>query len=271
MHDGSHGSFSENKVLNRFAGLTLNFLGCSSFLWNIKHNVIHHTYTNVDGHDDDIENEPFMRMCPSQKHFGIHRFQHFYWPFIYGIMYVAWVFFLDVRKYFRRRISLKENIEIPVSVHIGFWLTKIIYTLIFVVIPITQVGFLPFLLGYSVFVFTTGVVISVIFQLAHCVEDLEFHDAHTIDKLDSDWATHQLATTANFATQSKIVSFFTGGLNYQIEHHLFPKISHVHYPEVSKIVRDVCTKYNITYFENRTLAGAVVSHVKFLRRMGRKN
>jgi linoleoyl-CoA desaturase len=139
------------------------------------------------------------------------------------------------------------------------------------VIPITQVGFLPFLLGYSVFVFTTGVVISVIFQLAHCVEDLEFHDAHTIDKLDSDWATHQLATTANFATQSKIVSFFTGGLNYQIEHHLFPKISHVHYPEVSKIVRDVCTKYNITYFENRTLAGAVVSHVKFLRRMGRKN
>lgn len=269
MHDGGHGSFSEKKTYNRLAALTLNFLGCSSFFWNIKHNIVHHTYTNVAHHDDDIENGPLLRMSYTQKKLIIHRYQHFYWLFVYGLIYVAWVFLLDFKKYFTRKVSIKENIEIPVATHFGFWLTKIIYIGLFVVIPVWQVGWLNFVIGYSLFMFTTGVVISVIFQLAHCIEDTHFPNIENLESLETDWATHQMLTTANFATRSKIVSFFTGGLNFQVEHHLFPKISHVHYPAVSKIVRAVSQKYNVPYFENRTLMGAVVSHVRFLKNMGR--
>lgn len=270
MHDGGHGSFSEKKSFNRMAALTLNFLGCSSFFWNIKHNIVHHTYTNVDGHDDDIENGPLLRMASSQKRYVIHRYQQFYWLFVYGLIYIAWIFLLDFNKYFKRQVGIKKNIEIPVSTHIGFWLTKLIYIGLFIVIPVWQVGLWPFVAGYSLFMFTTGVIISVVFQLAHCIEEMQFPVADKIEKLETDWATHQMLTTSNFATRSKIVSFFTGGLNFQVEHHLFPKISHIHYPAVSKIVREVSGKHNVPYFEQPSVLSAVVSHVRFLRDLGRK-
>ncbi len=270
MHDGSHGSFSNNKTINKMAALSLNFLGCSSFFWNVKHVVVHHTFTNIDGHDDDIGNEPMMRMCETQKHYGFHRLQQYYFVIVYGLLYLAWVFVLDFVKYFSRKVGIKDNISINTSTHVGFWATKIFYIILFVVIPVWQLGFVPFIAGYSVYMFVTGVTISLIFQLAHCVENMQFNHPMEDDKIASDWATHQVATTSNFATNSRIVSFFTGGLNFQIEHHLFPKISHVHYPEVSKIVRAVCLKYGINYFEQKTLMHAIVSHVKFLRDMGKK-
>jgi linoleoyl-CoA desaturase len=89
-------------------------------------------------------------------------------------------------------------------------------------------------------------------------------------KVEDEWAVHQLKTTANFATKSKFVSWFTGGLNFQIEHHLFPHISHIHYPAISEIVKDVCKEYNIHYIEYPKVRLAVASHVAHLREMGRK-
>ena len=167
-------------------------------------------------------------------------------------------------------MGVKDNIKINTSTHVGFWTTKIIYTLLFVALPIWQLGFVKFIIGYSIYMFVTGVTISLVFQLAHCVENMEFDHPMKDGKIANDWATHQVATTSNFATQSKLVSFFTGGLNFQIEHHLFPKISHVHYPEISKIVKKVCAKHGISYFEQKTLLKAIVSHVKHLREMGKK-
>ena len=270
MHDGSHGSFSGNKTVNRFAALSLNFLGGSAFFWNIKHVMVHHTYTNIAGHDDDIENEPFLRMCNSQRKRKIHKYQHVYWFLVYGLTYISWVFLLDFIKYFSRRIGAKDKIQINLSTHIGFWLTKLLYVFTFIVLPLMFVGPLQLIIGYLIFSFTTGIVISVIFQLAHAVEDLEFiEEKNEPQVLENDWAIHQMITTANFATKNKIVGFFTGGLNHQIEHHLFPKISHVYYPELSRIVRSVCAEYGIRYVEQPTVVHAIASHVRFLKKMGR--
>lgn len=171
MHDGAHGSLSSYPTVNKLAALTLNMLGASSFMWNIKHNVIHHTFTNVEDHDDDILNQPFFRMSPAQPFRKIHRYQHWYWPIGYGLMYVAWIYFLDVRKYFSKQIASKEDIRIPVSAHIGFWMTKLIYTFFFIVVPLQFYSVSEFLIGYLTYTFTTGLVISVIFQLAHTVEE----------------------------------------------------------------------------------------------------
>jgi linoleoyl-CoA desaturase len=81
---------------------------------------------------------------------------------------------------------------------------------------------------------------------------------------------HQIQTTANFATRSRLVTWFCGGLNFQIEHHLFPKMSHIHYPEVSKIVKATCQEYGIKYIEFPRVTAAMRSHWKLLYDLGRK-
>ena len=270
MHDGSHGSFSSSRFVNRLAPLSLNFLGASSYFWNIKHVVVHHTFTNIDGHDDDIQNEPFLRMCSSQRKLWIHRFQHVLWIVIYGLTYISWVFYLDFKKYFSRRIAAKENIPMSLSSHLGFWLTKAFHVFIFFVLPLMLMPVSYFIIGYVIFSFTTGLVISVIFQLAHAVEHTEFMEVSSGQNVvENDWAIHQVKTTSNFATRNKLITFFAGGLNFQIEHHLFPKVSHIFYPELSVIVRNVCAEHGIAYGEHPTLTRAIVSHVRFLKRMGR--
>src|SRR4051794_31073777 len=95
MHDGAHGSFSKYKWLNSTAAFSLNVLGGSSFMWNIKHNVIHHAYTNVDGVDDDIDIQPWMRMSSTQPKLKMHRYQHVYFWVLYALLYILWVFVLD--------------------------------------------------------------------------------------------------------------------------------------------------------------------------------
>ncbi len=269
MHDGGHGSYSPNKTVNKLAALTLNMLGGSSYLWNIKHNMIHHTFTNIDGHDDDIATEPVLRLCESHKKYFFHRFQFIYWFIVYGLTYALWVFLLDIAKYFRKSISSKTGIKFDFKTHLGFWLTKIIYIGLFVVLPIEMVGFTKFIIGYSIFLFTTGLYISTIFQLAHAVEDTHFVDPTNMPVLENDWAVHQVRTTANFGSRSRVLSFLTGGLNQQVEHHLFPKISHIHYPKLSSIVKETCSAHGLVYLEHPTIWHAVASHVRLLYTLGR--
>lgn len=270
MHDGAHGSLSRSPLVNRLAAITLNLLGASSHLWNIKHNVIHHSFTNVDEHDDDILNEPFFRMTERQPKLAAHKYQHLYWPLAYGLMYMAWVFFLDFKKYFQRRIADRSNIQWTLSNHIGFWLTKAIYIFLFVVLPLMYYSFPVYLLGYFIYSFTTGITISVVFQLAHTVEETDFiYPESEVHILKTDWATHQVHTTANFATKNKFVTWFVGGLNFQVEHHLFPKIAHEHYPALSSIVKEVCKKYNLPYHEQPSVRGALISHIRFLKNLGK--
>ena len=269
MHDGGHGSYSTKKSVNKIAALTLNMLGGSSFLWNIKHNMIHHTFTNIDGHDDDILNEPFLRLCQSQKRRMYHRFQYIYWVFIYGFMYFGWIFFLDPMKYFRKGIASKTNIQFDLKTHIGFWLTKVFFVGIFIVLPLQYMHWYTFLIGFGIWIYTTGLVTSVVFQLAHAVQETTFVDGKN-EMMENDWAVHQVLTTANFGSRSKLLSFFTGGLNQQVEHHLFPRISHIHYPNLSLIVKETCQQHGLVYLEQPTLFHAVVSHVRFLYQLGRE-
>ena len=269
MHDGGHGSFSKSKTLNRAAAFSLNVLGGSDFMWNIKHNVIHHSFTNVDGVDDDIDVNPFLRMCKTQTFHWFHRFQHVYFVVLYAIMYFFWMFYLDYRKYFRGYIGVVEiNTMKPVQ-HIVFWGSKFLSYFLFLVLPIFFVGFIPTLIGFAVFVTITGFIISIIFQLAHTVEHTDFPMPADTGIIENEWAIHQVQTTANFATNNSIVTWFCGGLNFQIEHHLFPKVSHVHYPAISRIVREACQEYGIQYIEFPRVTSAVASHYRLLRSLGR--
>ncbi len=270
MHDGAHGSFSNSKTVNVIAAFSLNILGGSSFMWNIKHNVIHHAYTNVDGVDDDIDIQPWMRMSSTQPKYKMHKYQHLYFWLLYSMLYILWIFFLDYQKYFNNKIGAMPLKRMKWSDHAVFWGFKVFNLALFVVIPIITMGWQMWLLCFLTFTLVAGFVLSIVFQLAHTVEHTAFPMPDEVtNKLEDEWAIHQIKTTANFATNNKLVCWLVGGLNFQIEHHLFPKVSHIHYPQISKIIRQACADYGLTYIEYPKVRYAVASHVNFLKEMGR--
>lgn len=270
MHDGAHGSYSRRKWVNTMMGHSLNFLGGNVYIWKLKHNENHHTFTNIEGVDDDIDIKPFVRVHPGQPRYWFHRFQHIYGLLLYGTTYIFWIFYNDLKKYFSGMIADNTPMK-PMSLkeHIIFWTSKVFYVGLFIGLPMAMVGVLPTLAGYGVMVFVTGLVIAVVFQLAHVVEDTEFvHPEGEKHEIGSEWAIHQVATTVNFATHNRVWNWLFGGLNFQVEHHLFPRISHVHYPELNKRLKQVCAEFNIQYREFPSLRSALWSHLMHLRRVG---
>ena len=272
MHDANHGSYSTKQKLNDFLGLSLNALGASSYLWKQKHNIIHHTYTNVDGIDDDIAKSPVIRHCESQKWVPAHKIQYLYLLPVYALSTIFWIYIMDFTKYFSRKIFTTDAWKMTTKNHIIFWATKILYVTFYVVLPIMVWGVLPWLAGYFVLNATMGLILSLVFQLAHVVENTEFEHIplDATKHIDTAWAEHQIRTTANFAMGNKVISWFVGGLNYQIEHHLFPRVSHVHYPEISKIVMQKCKEFNLPYNKYDTMSEAVASHFRVMKQLGKK-
>ena len=269
MHDGAHGSFSRYKWVNTLAALSLNILGGNNFMWNQKHNVIHHAFTNVDGVDEDIDIQPWMRLSSTQQKFKMHKYQHLYFWVLYSLLYLFWMFVSDYKKYFRKRVSNQPLKPMSVTDHLVFWGFKALHAFVFIGLPIYMVGFNAWLVGFLTFTLVAGFVLSIVFQLAHTVEHTAFPVPNEANKLEDEWAIHQIKTTANFATRNKVINWFVGGLNFQIEHHLFPRISHVHYPAISEIIKQACREYGIMYIEYPRMRHAVASHVSFLRQMGR--
>ncbi|HEY0434608.1 MAG TPA: acyl-CoA desaturase [Chitinophagaceae bacterium] len=269
MHDACHGSFSKKKWVNDLLGLSLNAIGGNAFFWKQKHNIVHHTYTNIDGIDDDIAQGKFLRQSPTQPWMPMHRYQHLYLTVAYALTLFMWVSLKDFEKYFSRRIHTTPLQPMDRREHIIFWASKVLYGLTYIVIPIIFVGPIAWLIGYLTVGIITGIVVAYVFQLAHTVEGPESEFVTADDKvIESEWAVHQVKTTANFATTSKTVSWLLGGLNFQIEHHLFPRICHVHYPAISKIVREHCMRFQLPYYCFPNVRIAVLSHLRTMKRLG---
>ncbi len=269
MHDGAHGSFSNKKWINDLAGVSLNFLGANVFMWKTKHNTVHHTYTNIEGVDDDLNARPLLRLNAEQNKSFLHNYQHFYFPFAYSLLYIYWVLFTDYKKYFLGRVGEIPLPKMSFSDHFSFWFYKMFHIFMIGVVPIYMLGFESWLIGFLIFGATAGVVLSLVFQLAHVVEETSFPlvDEET-GTTEDEWVIHQIKTTANFSPTNLLVRWFTGGLNYQVEHHLFPNISHIHYPAISKIVKELCEEYDVPYLQHTYLSTAIKSHVKHLKQMG---
>jgi linoleoyl-CoA desaturase len=270
MHDACHGAYSDKKWLNEVLGLSLNAMGGNAYIWKQKHNIIHHTYTNIDGIDDDIAKMPFIRQCPTQSRLGMHRYQHYYSVFLYMLASVMWVFMFDFLKYFSASVQQTSFKKMDMKEHTIFWASKVFYISAFIALPVYMVGWQYWLTGFLTLHAVMGITLAMVFQLAHVVEITHFEQAKTEDlKVENEWAIHQVATTANFATENKVVSWFLGGLNFQVEHHLFPRVSHVHYPDISKILKAHCEKYQVRYNSFPTMTEAVISHFRFMKQLGR--
>jgi linoleoyl-CoA desaturase len=271
MHDGAHGSYSSKKWINSLMGNVLNVLGGDVSIWQQKHNNNHHSFTNIEGMDDDIDIKPFIRVHADQKRYWFHKFQHFYALFLYGLTYVFWIFFNDFKKYFSGKIADNTPIKkMSFADHFKFWISKVVFSFLFLAIPIYFKGWAA-VLGFVIMAYTAGVIIAIVFQLAHIVEDIEFvNPTEKQLKIENDWAIHQINTTVNFATKNKLVSWLLGGLNFQVEHHLFPRVSHVHYPKLNEILKQTCAEFNVAYREFPSMTRAFFSHLQHLKVIGQK-
>ncbi len=270
MHDACHGSYSEKKWVNSLMELTMNALGSNAFLWKIKHNILHHTYTNIDGIDNDIAVWPLLRQSPVQKWKPVHRYQFLYMFPLYGLSTLAWMFVDDFTKYFTRKISSTPIKKISLKEHFLFWISKAFCFLFYIIIPAWILGWENWFTGFLIVHLTMGLCLTTIFQLAHLVSNTNFEATDNgIKQIASEWAIHEVRTTSNFATDNKLLSWLLGGLNFQIEHHLFPRISHVHYPAISRIIKKECGKHQLPYNCYSTLNEAFVSHIRFMKTLGK--
>lgn len=273
MHDSNHGAYSNNKSLNTLLGNVLNVIGGFSLNWKIQHNILHHTYTNLAGLDEDIEAGGLLRMSPDKPHSSFHRFQHIYALGLYAIMNIYWVTakdYLMLARYNKHDLLKKQKTTYAKAVT-QLSLLKVFYFTLMLAVPMytTGLAWQHVLIGFLGMHVIAGLALALIFQPAHVMETSEFPAMNETRKMENSWAVHQVLNTANFCQNSVITSWFIGGLNYQIEHHLFPQICHVHYPEISKIVKRVALHYNLPYQTQPTFAKAIIEHLKMLRKLGR--
>ncbi|MGM0375418.1 MAG: fatty acid desaturase family protein [Bacteroidota bacterium] len=273
MHDANHNVFSPNKTVNKWLGKSLYLLGGFPPNWRHQHNTMHHGFTNIEGHDEDIAPVGFLRFSPHRKLFKVHRFQHIYAWLLYGLMTLSWVTTSD---FVRVKNYKKEGVTPFNKNHTGYLtdliVAKTFYYLVLLVLPIVLVPVAWYWIvgGFFIMHYVGGLILTTIFQTAHVVPSSVYPVPAGDGKLENNWAIHQLLTTSDFSPRSKIFSWMIGGLNYQVEHHLFPNISHVHYKKVSQLVQETAREYNLPYHYQETFFQAVRSHWKMLKLLGRQ-
>ncbi len=270
-HDAIHGSYSSSRKVNKILSLSFNLIGANAHVWDVAHNQAHHTFTNIPEHDEDLEVAPgLVRVSPAEEWKPIMRYQQYYAFALYCFASLSWVLRKDYVKFFQKKIGGVDNSKHPKIEYFNLFFFKALYYTLFIVFPLIfiDITWWQFLLGFLAMHIAEGLVLGLIFQLAHVVEGTEFPEPAENGSIDETWAVHQMNTTANFARKSFLAKFLCGGLNFQVEHHLFPNICHVHYPKLSEIVKATADKHGVNYIESITFYDALKSHYKMLKKFG---
>jgi linoleoyl-CoA desaturase len=273
MHDAIHGSYSKNKKINTLLGYTFNLIGANATVWKIQHNVLHHTYTNIENADDDLNAPFFLRFSPHAKHYWMHRFQHIYIWFFYGISTISWITtkdFVRLKRYKKMGFLDKKHEYTKTLMSMIAW--KLFYYSYALVLPMIMVpvAWWIVLLAFICMHFVTGLLVSIVFQIAHIMPVNEFPLPDAQGRIDDNWYGHQFATTSNFSPNSNLLFWLIGGLNYQVEHHVLPDVCHVHYKNLTKIVSEIAQEYGMPYHVKKSMIHAIWDHTKMLRLLGKK-
>jgi linoleoyl-CoA desaturase len=269
QHDGGHGAYSRHRSINKTMALSLNLLGGNAYFWHYKHNIAHHTYSNIAGSDDDLNVGPFGRFSPHDKRYGFHRFQHLYVWILYAFLAIEWQISGDLRSFVKPGIA-DTHVPRPRGwEQLIFWAGKLVFFGLAFGLPLCRHSVHAVVLMYLLTGFVLGLTLATVFQLAHCVEEASFRQpVAPSTQIAHEWTAHQVETAVDFARGNWLLTWYLGGLNFQIEHHLFPKICHVHYPALSPIVEKTCAAHGVRHFSHRTARAALRSHVRWLKRLG---
>ena len=271
MHDALHGSCSKHRWVNTALGNTMYLLGGNAFVWKIQHNIFHHTYTNIHGLDEDIKTKLVIRLSKYAPLQWIHRYQHVYVFFLYGFNTLFFIIsdLIKLLNYHRTGMIKRQKSALHWEL-LRLFFTKVAYVFLTVALPmlITPLLWWQVMIGVLAMHFTAGYILTIVFQMAHIVEGVEQPVLNESGDVENAWAVHQLQTTANFSRDNRFLNWFVGGLNFQIEHHLFPSMCHVHYRKISSIVEQTANEFNVPYHVKPTLGSALQSHIKMLKILG---
>ncbi|ARV05756.1 acyl-CoA desaturase [Polaribacter sp. SA4-10] len=273
MHDAIHGSYAKNITINTLLSYSFNLIGGNASVWRIQHNVLHHTYTNIDHADDDLNAPYFLRFSPNAKHYWMHQYQHIYIWFFYSLSTISWITtkdFVRLKRFRDMGFLNKKNEYKKTLIAMTAW--KIFYYSYALILPMIMLPFSWYLilLAFLCMHFVTGLLVSIVFQIAHIMPDTTFPLPDEQGMMNNNWYGHQFATTTNFSPKSNILFWLIGGLNYQVEHHVLPDVCHVHYKKLTKIVADTAEEFGMPYHVKKSMLQAIIDHTKMLKQLGEK-
>jgi linoleoyl-CoA desaturase len=271
MHDANHRGYSDSPRVNRLVSLSAEMVGISGFRWRTKHNVWHHTYTNIAGYDDDIEAYGLIRLSPRVPWKPLHRFQAWYFPFVYSLIAFDFILRDFLMVFFGRSDPNHVYPKLTAEDKATFWIGKLVYAVLMFALPLLVFPWWQVLIGYVFIMLLVGLLLGIVFQLAHISGDAEFPEpAPNPLRIENEWAIHQVKTTVDFAPRNRLLNFYIGGLNYQIEHHLLPHICHVNYPHLAPVVQKTCEEFGVKYVSYPTWGAAFRAHWRQLHALGKR-
>lgn len=269
-HDANHGAYSKSKRVNRALGCVFDLVGVSSYMWRLLHNDSHHSFVNIRGADTTLVSGKIFRFSPHDERRSFHRYQHLYAPLLYCLSTLDWVLTKDYRWLFQQRFGNRKIVTHPLGELVLLFVAKAFYYTYMLVLPLyyLSVPWYAVVLGFIVMHFFIGFTIALIFQPNHFNDDSSFPEADEEGHISNDYISHIFDTTVDYARGNPFTTWILGGLNLHVIHHMFPGICHVHYPALTRIVKSAAEEHGLSYRENRTVTGAFLAHLRWMKSLG---
>jgi linoleoyl-CoA desaturase len=270
-HDAGHDAYSGSKTINRLLFYTMDMVGSNSYMWHIKHNQAHHIYTNINSFDEDITGSYLLRLSPHAPFNRINRYQYIYAWLLYPLLYFYIVWFYNFQQFSTRCFGPFTDLKHTAKAWVQLlgWKSVYFFYAVFVPVWLMDIPILHFIAGYFISAATAGFTLAIIFYLAHCVENANLFPLPVQQTIEDNWAAHQLRTTSNFGMGNRWLTWFSGGLNYQVEHHLFPEICSIHYRRISHIIETTAQQHGLPYLKYDTFGAALRSHQQMLQQLSK--
>lgn len=268
-HDASHNAYAKNNRVNSILAYTMNLCGINQYIWNIKHNLSHHSFTNIPHADMDNENVGVARITRFHKWKPVFKYQYLYLPFLWPFFGMFLIFVKDFQLFAMTRMGNSQYESHPIREWVILIVSKLIVVTYIFVIPLMVID-LPYwqiLLGILVLFMCMGTLLTTIFLFVHLIENTPFPEEDKEGKIKDHWMLHQLKVTTDYSPFNPILTFFSGGLNQHVAHHMFPNYCHVHYGAITKIIQQTAKEHGYEY-RYQSHWKAFKSHIRFLKKMG---
>lgn len=266
IHDAVHGNIFKSKLLNQAYVHLFDFLGANSYIWKIRHIQLHHSYPNIMNWDSDFEQSPIVRVFPQSKYQKFHKYQYIYLPFLYPLYLFNWLLVRDFKDFFKKDALVRKVADIPKIEYFKLFLFKAIFFAYLFIIPkfILGVSWLSILYGFILMVFTASILSLMVLLSPHANIHSDFPQPDAKNEMPYNWLEHQLRCTNDVSNDNFFIRFFMGSFNYHIAHHLFPNISHIHYPEITPIIERFAIKNGLKY-RKLSLIDSLLGHYRLLK------